>query len=398
MKTRLLLALLLVFASGCDILTPNKTFRLAISRQSEYYHYIANHLAPMLSSRGYRLQIVEADNAFAASEIVSRGDADLTLLNNFSYPVAESLNERASQLRTILPIATRVFFVYSRKPLPANITADQLFTNATVGVETLNGETHKNLERRFERAAVQGVKFVPESDNTSDLIAFWSTLYSDKAQKLQEAGWHVVSLDENWIDFNTRFDNAVSPFVLPALPGDPTSTDVNTYSSEVILIGNHQLGENSIYELCSLVFQHRLELINKDRMYLAITEDFSPSSMLFPIHEGTRAYLNRDQPTLLERYADTIALFFSFGALIYGVAQTLHNRMRRKQKDRLDVYFLEFLRIRSDKESGMVVQIQQLNDLHRKALEQMTKEQLEKGDFHILSRLIQQELALVKGG
>jgi hypothetical protein len=46
----------------------------------------------------------------------------------------------------------------------------------------------------------------------------------------------------------------------------------------------------------------------------------------------------------------------------------------------------------------MVVQIQQLNDLHRKALEQMTKEQLEKGDFHILSRLIQQELALVKGG
>ena len=131
-------------------------------------------------------------------------------------------------------------------------------------------------------------------------------------------------------------------------------------------------------------------------MYSCISEEFNKSALLFPLHEGTRSYLLREQPTILERYADVIALLFSIGALIYALFQAIKANINQRKKDRVDIYFLEFLGIRSEGAKNVEHQMERLQELHNKALVQMTTEKLEKGDFHILSRLIQQELSLLR--
>ena len=66
--------------------------------------------------------------------------------------------------------------------------------------------------------------------------------------------------------------------------------------------------------------------------------------------------------------------------------------MRKKKKERIDLYFLEFLDIKASQKNKQE-KIQDLDDLHQRALVQMTSEKMDKGDFHIFSRLLQQELS-----
>jgi hypothetical protein len=143
------------------------------------------------------------------------------------------------------------------------------------------------------------------------------------------------------------------------------------------------------------IFENRLELLSRERMYATINENFDKSSLLLPLHDGTRSYILRDQPTLLERYADAIALLITVMAVIYGAAQAIKRGILQKRKDHLDTYFLEYLQIRKYSSKDSAVQKRKLTELHHKAIVQMTKEKLDKEDFDILSQMIQQELAIL---
>jgi hypothetical protein len=135
--------------------------------------------------------------------------------------------------------------------------------------------------------------------------------------------------------------------------------------------------------------------MHQDIMYRSIDESFAQNSLLYPLHEGTVSFLSRNQPTFFERYADTIALVLSVLAVAYATGQTIRNRIAKKKKDRIDMYFLDFLEIRSDKSTDTGEKVRKLDQLFQRAVEQMTNEKLEKSDFHILSRLIQQELTII---
>ena len=80
---------------------------------------------------------------------------------------------------------------------------------------------------------------------------------------------------------------------------------------------------------------------------------------------------------------------------MYGLAQTVKNYLNQIKKDRIGEYFLEFLDIRSKVDLSAHDQIHRLNELFERALLQMTSEKMDKGDFHIFSRLIQQELTIL---
>ena len=117
---------------------------------------------------------------------------------------------------------------------------------------------------------------------------------------------------------------------------------------------------------------------------------------MFPVHHGTDKFLRRNQPSFFERYAEVMALIFSIGAIIYGAIQGIRNRLLRVRKERIDVYFMNYLEIRSDDKLSNRQKTEKLSKLMQRALVQLTNEKLEKNDFHIFSRLIQQELLILR--
>jgi len=390
----IIVAVAIIFIS-CDIVKPQKKFRLATCEKDFFYHRMASHLEPFLESKGYEIDLVKADNSIEANTMVARGEADITFINNHSHSISNKLGPESGELRTVMPLAKRLFLAFSRTALPTNASARELFKDKKVGIELLNGEAQMNIERFFSRTKIDGVQLVTFQDNP-DVVIFWGTLYGQRAEKYLADGWQPFSFDDDWIEFLTLNESSLRPFSLPAIPGEDKSIRVNTIATEAVLVAHQNLGENAIYELTQVIFQHKLELLDADLMYRAIDESFDQKALLYPLHEGTLSYLRRDQPTFFERYADTIALVLSVFAVLYGALQTVRNTLARRKKEQVDLYFLDFLEIRSDKNMSVEQKVKKMDGLFQRAVEQMTNEKLEKSDFHILSRLIQQELTMLK--
>lgn len=392
----LVFILLVVVPVGCDFTRPQKKFRLAVPKSEYFYNYISGHLKPVLERNGYQIEIVPAENTLAAHQMVARGEAELTLVNNHSTTVALKLGEEASQLRTIMPITSRILFAFTRNQLRDSATALNLFKNKRVAIEHLNGETHLTLQRFLAAAKIDGANFVTFEDSTADVVMFWDRFYGERAADWSKKGWHPYTFRQNFIEFIMLNDHALRPFKLPALPGDPNAIIAHTLATDVIIVANKKLGENAGFLLAEAIFQNKVDLMHRDIMYRSITETFNKETLLFPLHMGTYSYLLRDQPTFFERYAESLALAISLVAVIYGAVQAIQARLRRNKKERIDKYFLEFLEIRSDKTATHEERVKKLDDLFQHAVVQLTMEKLEKSDFHILSRLIQQDLTMMR--
>ncbi len=392
------LLILITFALiplSCDFARPQKEFRLAVPQSEYFYNYLAGHLKPFLERLGYKITIVPAVDIIDASRMVAEGMAELTLVNNHSSTIALQLGYKASNLRTIMPITSRIMFVFTRKPLRDSATAIELFKNKRVAIESIGGETHLTMKRFFSAAKINEVNFVTFKDS-ADVVVFWDRFYGERAENWKEKGWHPYTFRRNWIEFIMLNDHALRPFKLPALPGDETAIITHTLATDVILVANKKLGENACYLLALAIFQNKVDLMHLDVMYRSINEVFNKETLLFPLHDGTFSYLLRDQPTFFERYAESLALGLSLLAVIYGAIQAIQARIRRNQKERIDKYFLEFLEIRSDKAMIRDDRVRKLDDLFQRAVVNLTNEKLEKADFHILSRLIQQDLTMLR--
>jgi hypothetical protein len=209
---------------------------------------------------------------------------------------------------------------------------------------------------------------------------------------LIENKWTEISLDPAWVNYIILNEPSLNHFVLPAIPGIEGSKNLNTFSIQTLLVGSSKLGEKAVFELSSYIYQNKLELMSYDIMYRAINESTDVSKLLYPLHSGTDAYFRREQPSFFERYAEVIALIFTISAISYGAFQALKNSIGRRRRERIDHYFMDFLDIRSQ-ELTKVEKAKLLDDLLQRALVQKVSEKLDKTDFHIFSRLLQQELA-----
>lgn len=382
-----------LLVAGCDLISPEKRFKLAVPDQDYSYQYSAKHLKAFLESGGFEIEIVSAENAIDANEMVAKGEADLTFAMDSSEFIPEAIGPDAAKLRTIVPLFQRLFFLFSMSDVKTPASAAQL-EGKSIGIEVLGGETNKTLTNILAAAKIDDVRIIDRDDNP-DFIHFWGTYYGERATNLLDEGWGEMSIEPGWINFMTLNDPAIAPFVLPAIPGVEGSVRLDTISTRTLLVGGAHLQENSVYEMSKYLFHHKLDLVRYDKMYRFINESFDKNNLLFPEHIGTDKYLRRNQPSFFERYAEVMALIFSLGAIMYGAIQGVRNRLFKIKKERIDIYFLSYLEIRSQTELSTEEKKLRFNDLLQRAVVQLTNEKLDKDDFHVFSRLVQQELMLL---
>ncbi|MEJ1238329.1 TAXI family TRAP transporter solute-binding subunit [Chryseolinea sp. T2] len=386
-----ILGLIALTVVSCDIYHPQKRFRIAVPKTDVLYNTMLSHVKSLLERAGYEISVVYTDRNIEANQLVAKGEADLAFVNNVSSHIIEGLGDDASELRCVLPMTKRALLGFTRQPTRGQNTR-QILENKTIGVEILNGEGHGNITQLFSRAHINNIRIVQSDRDSFDVRLFWGSPYSNRSQQMLDSGWQAISFSEDWVDFQTLGDPTLEPLTFPALPGDLHSTAIHTFATDAILVTRKDVGENAIFQLAETILQGKMALVRKDPMYRSISESISRSTLLFPLHEGTSSYLRRDTPTFLERYADTLALVLSIAVLLYSIVQAVNNRLRQIKKDRIDQYFLEFLDIRSKNDLTVQQQSDRLNDLFQRALLQMTNEKMDKNDFHIFSRLLQQEL------
>lgn len=387
------LLLLGCFFVSCEYYKPQRSFRLAVSETDYSYNYSAEHLKSFLEGGGFEIEIIPAENAIEANRMVAQGEADLTFVMNHSEFMPRVIGVEISNLRTIAPMFPRLFYIFSKEQIDTANTKE-IFRGKSIGVEVLNGETYSNLIDLLGAGRITDIEIVSRDDNP-DFIHFWGTSYGIRATQLLEKGWKEVSISKKWVNYFSRNDPALSIHVLPAIPGVGNSIDLHTLSSETLLVSNSNLGERAVFELSEYIFQHKLDLMRFDKMYKYIDESFLEREMLYPLHMGTDQYLRKDEPSFFERYAEVMALIFSVTAILYGSIQGVRSKLISIKKERIDLYFLEYSDIRCQSQLTSAEKVNKLDALLQRALVQMTDEKLDKGDFDIFSRLVQQEISIL---
>ena len=115
----------------------------------------------------------------------------------------------------------------------------------------------------------------------------------------------------------------------PAIPG----RDEPTVSVKQTLLARDDVPDDVVAKLSSVLFEHRRELMELVAIAGLITAPDSSGQTLVPIHDGVRAFWDRDKPHFLQENAEPIALMLTIAVVIMSGYLQLATRRRKKVMD-----------------------------------------------------------------
>ncbi len=332
----------------------------------------------------------------SALEALAADQADLALIEN-STPFTGGI-------RAVLPAYKSVMHLLVREGVAAESAASLLGTAAIhVANDSLAGKTFIRMAARRRGFDEDDIRFVDQVDDDTQLIVYFGPIAPDTTL-WYHPGFRLASMGDGDQDASRHLKGfsyilpQMQPAVIPQrtydLPGN--EVPLATLQVDMLLVTRKQVPETQIYELTrTLIEQKQRFMAIAPAVFSGLNEAFDPLSLNFPLHPGARRFLERDEPSLLERYAEMINMLVYIGVLLLtGLAAAARWRARRK-KDRADVFYARVLAIRErarDGEQGGL--LSELDSLEREAFQMLIDEKLSADEsFRIFTDLLERTRA-----
>lgn len=375
----------LFLLSTCEKEAP---LRIVMEENDSNYRQAVDLLEETLTNAGFQVELVSTRTAIEGAGLVARGEADFSLIMD-QTDLEPQLGPDIYRLRTIMPFFQRVVFILYAPYIEneENFFALASARKVYAGVE--GGEKYNSFLRFTDYAGFSDFKITQDSTE-ADILFFWGDTNAEQADALVRQGWKIFGLNDLSRNAICMRLGKLSSIDLPPTPYMPQDQPIRTISSNVLLITSDRLGEQEIYAFTRALFAAKPRMAAKNPIFEHMREDFDILNTPYPIHPGVEAYLRRDEPTFWERYAELIGVGIAILATISGVIQSIRLWIHRRRKERLDTYLIRFAEIK--RQSGQDNKRQELEGILHEALEQLTRERLEKEDFDILARLVYAEL------
>lgn len=138
------------------------------------------------------------------------------------------------------------------------------------------------------------------------------------------------------------------PFTLPnGIYPELFDGPISTVAVETLLIARPDFSAETAYRIVQALYEESQPI---ERAYALSRQSFARpmanTTHTLTIHEGSRRFVEKDEPSLLERYAEVFALLVAL-ALALGTGLTTWARTsQQRRKDRLDEYFLKLQSLR----------------------------------------------------
>ena len=289
----------------------------------------------------------------AALAAIASGDADIALVSN-NLPFR-------NDIATIMPLYPTVLHIAQRGRNTALAGAEML-RDATVFAGTEGSASRLTFERIVKRIGLKAgdYRYVSDLEDGSsglavepDVVILFAPISPDRVAKL--TGFVLSSIgDPNEIGSGGVLDAAVMlnphfrPFVIPVgTYGDATPGPIVTVAVDKILVARDDLDSTIVYDLISEILRHRPALAaQRPGLFRQLSDEIDTSQSTFIVHAGTQAYLQRDEPTIYERYSGiaevVVSAIVAFGSALYATSRIL--RLRRK--NRIDKFYTKTIGLR----------------------------------------------------
>jgi hypothetical protein len=232
-----------------------------------------------------------------------------------------------------------------------------------------------------------------QDSSVATVMPIWGTFSGEMAKVMLEKKWNIYSMEESFIDYALIIEPRFGRLVIPGRYSNQGTEGISTLLSTAFLVSGTHVDHHDLYDVTQMLYDGRVFFTSHDKSYMAIREDFSKKDLNFPLHSAAAAYLARNEPTFLERNAEYYGLILSVLIVAFGALQSFRTYMSKKKKDRIDLYFLEYLSVKNDESLNSVQRVTKFEELHAKAINQMISEKLDISDFNTFSQTIKSEIS-----
>jgi TRAP-type uncharacterized transport system substrate-binding protein len=311
------------------------------------------------------------------------GEADIAMIEN------SSAFEHG--VRAVLPAYKSVLHMLVREDIVFH-DVEQPLKNRTIFIGNFSPAGRKFVEMAAKRQHLaEGELTIVDvlEPGKTDLIIYFGPINS-RNPSWYVPGYRLFSLDS--LNPERALSSQAISYMLPHIETAiiPAQTydiagnegDIHTLSVDTLLATRKDVSEGTIYRLTKTLLEQkpRFTAISQET-FSGVTEDFDRLSLSFPLHSGSRRYLARDEPGLLERYAETInMLVYLFFVVLTGIVGLARLHSHRK-KDRIDGFYSRIMAIR----------MRAMNEPHRPLLIELQQLELEAFDSLISEKLAADE-------
>jgi len=160
---------------------------------------------------------------------------------------------------------------------------------------------------------------------------------------------------------------------------------VSTVMVSALLVASDRLDRALVRTITQTIFESRSQLVGSgdERLVVArrIREAYQPDTTAIPYHDGAVAFYHRAKPPFVVRYAETMSLILTVFVGLCSVWVAFRQWMRRRMKNRIDVYYLEVEKLATDIKGDSLDQLtahrKALHRLQRRAFSDLVAERLE---------------------
>ncbi|HHP7241918.1 MAG TPA: TAXI family TRAP transporter solute-binding subunit [Cyclobacteriaceae bacterium] len=351
----------------------------------------------------YDIELVIGEGSIANLDSLSKGTADITLVESYT-----PFREGVKSMLLFYPQILHIFHTGDYDPQ----SFEELVNGKKIYIGEKGSGSHRFMMDLFKFFKLDTANF-EISDNAFDnnvFCGFTDILTDDKLIGLNS--FKIFSFDkiENFgkgsiVEAIALKFPQVNPFVIPKRTYHDLTTEPKvTLSSDVVMVCRDGIFEDIIYDITKTIFRDQQEFSSiSPSIYLDLSEDFDRSGLTFPLHSGSRIYLDRDEPTFLERYAELGGVLFSILVAVISAFVSLARWQKQKKKDRVDIFYKDLMdikerigQIKSVKHG--IKEIKKIEESKNTAFKMLINEQLTADDsFRIymeLSKEITHELKL----
>lgn len=359
----------------------------------------------MERNHNIEIELVPGAGSFANLDSIADGVADIALIENF-VPFRDDVRT----ILTFYPKVLHIFYYDNGGPEP------QSFKELLYGKGVFIGEegsgSHLFMEDMFEFFDLDLTQFEIVdnifSANTEVVIGFTDIVLLKNLTTLQ--GFKLYSLDKLDNFGNGSIVDAISlrypqvhPFVIPETSyREITDKPIVTVASDALLVVKAGLRESFAYDLTRTIFNEKQDFINLSPLiYRGLDENFDRTLISFPLHEGARVYLDRDEPGFFERYAELVGVLFSIVIAIVSALISLSKWQNQKKKDRVDIFYRDLMEIKNapvTSSSQGIEKIKGIQESQNKAFDMLINEELEANEsFRIYMELSKETIHELRG-
>jgi len=312
---------------------------------------IAEQVAELVAAEsGLRINLIPPpDGSNSVLDALESGYGDIAFAPN---------NERhRDAITTIMPLYPSVLHIAAHKERPAN-TFDELLSGATVfagppdSIPRLVGEQLVD-DMGFEPGTVT---FVDDANTLVDVIILYVPIDRDRIRRDSRlTDWKLFSFGRpedigrgSTVDRAVLLNPRLRPFIIPqGTYGELTPEPVVTLAVDNLLVARADLEDTLAYDIFAEILRLRPALFSeRPGLFQPLDEQISNSNWTFSLHPGALNFVQRDEPTLIERYSGVAEVLVTLLVGLVSGTFAVVRIYRIRRKNRIDKFYVEVIKLR----------------------------------------------------